>query len=489
MKRLSVVLVSVLLLFSGCRESFVFPKDGLLDSSNANLEELKAVGKYHGLSSCTAVFVQVTDDLNAPAHVFTNGHCVQNWEANKIYQDVAAENHKVTFNVFKNTAVNERVEVGVQRIVYSTMKGTDIGIVELKSSVKDLIDQGIKPLKIAKKLPQLGESIKVYGIPVDGVEVSQQFIRQSSCQMGAKSSLIEFDWTWWEMYANQCANIAGGSSGSPVLTNFKEGVFGLINTTTIGAETPCYLGGPCEVSPGNVVLKENTSYTLPIVGMDACFNTQGIFDLNAEGCVLEKPSSLALDGSPAGSINPDAVEINGWPKSQNWDYTVSGVSFYKYKIGKLGDSDPRDLNGYSNEISTQENPEIKDLLPKEPGHYYLAVIGGNSATMDDTWQSERQPTVVRIEIDKTPPTMEPIIQVNEWEDEYVVSLGFVPPELSSYVFKVGVPEETDENDPQGYMIYRRVPFSIFKDELPMKICVIGYDNAGNATEPKVLILK
>ena len=489
MKKAIAILGIILLFVSGCKENFIFPEDGLIDNADGKMEDLKAVGRYQGLSSCTAVFVKVSDDVNAPAYVFTNAHCVQGWEANKIYQDVPAENHKVTFNMFQNTPASQRVVADVKRIAYSTMKGTDIGIVELKASVKDLMDKGIKPLKIASEIPKTGQSIKIYGVPVDGVDVAEHFLRQSSCEMGQKTNLIEFDWTWWDMYANQCANIKGGSSGSPVLSNLKDGVFGLINTTTIGAGSPCYLGGPCEVLSGTVTMKESTSYTLSIVGMKACFNTSGVFDLNVKGCGLEKPGTLELVGSPMGAINPETVEINGRPKSQNWDYTVSGVNFYKYKIGKLGESDPRDLNGYSKEINSQQSPKIQDLLPKEAGHYYLAVMGGNSATMNDTWQNVKQPVVVRLEIDKTPPTMEPIIQVNDWEDEYVVSLGFVPPELSNYVIKAGPPEETDENDPADYMLYRRVPISVYKDELPIKICVIGYDNAGNATPPKVLILK
>ncbi len=346
-----------------------------------------------------------------------------------------------------------------------------------------MINKGVNPLPLAKQLPAIGTPIKVYGIPASGIDPNQQFLRQSSCVQGKKTDVIEFTWTWWDMYSNQCGNIKGGSSGSPVISSLNDGVFGLINTTNIDADSPCYLGGPCESTTQGVNYSGNTSYMLSVLGVQGCFNSSGQFDINAPDCKLDKGKQVKLTGSPVGSINPSASEINGRPASKLWNYKVSGMAYYRYKIGKMGVSNPRDLNGFSEVINTATKPIINDSLPTQTGHYYLSVIGGDTPSYDSNWQQVNFATIIRIEIDRSIPTKEPMVSITDAGDNYSVALSFSPPELSNYVFKFGKPDVTNANDPNGYVTYRRIPFKISKASLPVKLCVIGYDAAGNATKP------
>lgn len=484
MRKLSVVIAVAAFIFSCSKpEDFIFPEDGIINNQDGKLSALKAVGQYNGESTCTGVFVKISDNLDAPAYVLTNGHCVQDWSSTDVNINVPATNHSITFNVFENTPSVEKVKVSVKQVSYSTMKGTDIGIVELNTTVRELMNKGINPLPLAKQLPITGTPIKVYGIPVNEIEPNQQFLRQSSCVQGKKTDLIEFTWTWWDMYANQCGNIKGGSSGSPVISSLNDGVFGLINTTTIDAGSPCYLGAPCESSTQGVSFSENTSYMLPVVGVQGCFTSSGKFDINAPDCKLDKGKQVKLAGSPIGSINPSANEIGGRPANKLWNYTVSEMTHYRYKIGQMGVSNPRDLTGFSEVISTAVKPIINDSLPTKAGHYYLSVIGGNSPSFDANWQQATYATIIRIEIDKSMPTKEPVVIINDFGDNYSVALYFSPPELSNYIYKIGKPDITDANDPKGYVTYRRIPINIDKKNLPLKVCVIGYDAAGNATKP------
>jgi hypothetical protein len=41
----------------------------------------------------------------------------------------------------------------------------------------------------------------------------------------------------------------------------------------------------------------------------------------------------------------------------------------------------------------------------------------------------------------------------------------------------------DCEDPEGYAVHRRFPTSLPRAEAPTRLCVIGYDDAGNPTPP------
>ena len=83
----------------------------------------------------------------------------------------------------------------------------------------------------------------------------------------------------------------------------------------------------------------------------------------------------------------------------------------------------------------------------------------------------------------TPPQLEPQIAVQETPDFIDVSLIFQPPELSDYLFKIGPAEMTDCAVEEDYFRYRRIPLTIERDDGPIRLCVIGFDNANNATPP------
>lgn len=77
-----------------------------------------------------------------------------------------------------------------------------------------------------------------------------------------------------------------------------------------------------------------------------------------------------------------------------------------------------------------------------------------------------------------------MVSVTDAGDNYSVALSFSPPELSNYVFKFGKPDVTNVPITQmAIYLPSYYPFKISKASLPVKLCVIGYDAAGNATKP------
>ena len=90
---------------------------------------------------------------------------------------------------------------------------------------------------------------------------------------------------------------------------------------------------------------------------------------------------------------------------------------------------------------------------------------------------------VVLQVDDTPPVVEPDLSAVESDDGYRVEPIFATPELSDYQVKIGRFSSTDCADPRGYVRYRRIPIEVAVAELPASVCVIGYDLADNASEP------
>jgi hypothetical protein len=86
--------------------------------------------------------------------------------------------------------------------------------------------------------------------------------------------------------------------------------------------------------------------------------------------------------------------------------------------------------------------------------------------------------------DNLPPTAPIELAINgdpEWG--YLVEPIFNPPDLSDYLLAFGPEGSVDCSDESAYVPYRRVPVNFAPEDLPATMCVIGFDNARNRTEP------
>lgn len=290
--------------------------------------------------------------------------------------------------------------------------------------------------------------------------------------MNNRVDLLEFNWHFYDHYATTCQDIFGGSSGSPLFLAETNTVYGLVNTTVEGSSA-CYLGAPCEIKRDGVTLNEDTSYATPVHGLLACFDTQGEFYLS-EDCPLPSPSQLIFAEAPWSASQPPLT----------WGATLTGpLSHYRYKTGEAGEVNCRSEDGYNEPLVLADNSTIDDPVPDEEGFYLLCVLAGNSATVEGSWQDPAFPTVAIAEIDVTPPLIDPQLDIRESPEYFDVSLIFLPPELSDYQYKFGPAESTDCKTDTDYIRYRRLPITIERDDTPIRLCVIGYDNANNPTQP------
>jgi hypothetical protein len=69
-----------------------------------------------------------------------------------------------TFGYFLDTQ-EQQAPFRSRRVVYSTMKGQDVALVELEATYGELVCRGYRPLELASEAPASDEAVLVTGIP------------------------------------------------------------------------------------------------------------------------------------------------------------------------------------------------------------------------------------------------------------------------------------------------------------------------------------
>ncbi len=194
-------------------------------------------------------------------------------------------------NYFKDEKFRIR-SVRVRRVVYATMKGTDITILELGTTYQQLVKEGFTPLKIAEVSAPVGEPVEVVGIPMRGVESARSFLHRAACQIGESVSVREDVYQWEKSIRNRCS-VVGGMSGSPIVSLKSNKVVAIANTGVDDEamkQPECSINRPCEVSrDGRVSTFPKENYAQRVSDIPSCFDRKGIFNLNLLSCRLEKP--------------------------------------------------------------------------------------------------------------------------------------------------------------------------------------------------------
>lgn len=277
--------------------------DAEVNSTKVNWELLSAqkARKYNGIGLltqrgqgiCTAFFLDTNADGKAPAYALTNGHCYNGLDFPNPQEVLVNKSSNLVFklNYFKD-GVNRVRPVRVRKVVYATMKGTDITILELATSFKQLVSEGFTPLKIDQVPAPIGEDVEIVGIPLDGVEPTRSFLHRAVCEVGYSVNVREDIYQWEQSIRHRCS-LVGGMSGSPVVSIKRNRVVAIANTgvnDTAISQPECSLNRPCEISNnGKVSTFPQENYAQQVSAIPSCFDPKGIFSLNLLSCRLEKP--------------------------------------------------------------------------------------------------------------------------------------------------------------------------------------------------------
>jgi V8-like Glu-specific endopeptidase len=277
--------------------------DAEVNSPKVNWQLLKAQEnqKYNGIGMlevanqpfCTAFLINTAGQLQAAAYALTNGHCYDP-SAGLPGNNEIVLNHPsdMVFHLshFVDSKRRDRA-VPVRRVVYATMKSTDIAILELNITFKQLVQQGFTPLTLASKTAQIGEPVEVIGVPITDVNPALQFLHQAVCKIGQSVNLREASYHWENSIRNHCS-VVGGMSGSPMISLKSNQVVGIINTGVDDqalTQPACSLNRPCEVNNDKITTLVKENYAQLISKIPGCFNQNGIFNLSSISCQLEKP--------------------------------------------------------------------------------------------------------------------------------------------------------------------------------------------------------
>jgi hypothetical protein len=222
---------------------------------------------------------------------------------------------------------------------------------------------------------------------------------------------------------------------------------------------------------------------VPLTGLSLCFDEDGRLDLERPACPLDDSRQAVPSPSWLGSVNPDLADpILGRPMP-TWNVAVEGpFEVYRYKIGPAGSVDCRSEAGYSptRPLATR----IADALPAEEGYFALCVLGGD--TLDPARQNPLHPAVATVRIDKTPPDHAAPYELDHEKGSYFLTWQFDADVVGAF-FKYGPPDTTACADSAGYR-GAFIPFFPLQGTPPFRLCVIGYDAAGNPSPPSDTVL-
>jgi hypothetical protein len=433
-----------------------------LPNGDGENEAFSGVGRLDGLgSSCTA-FLLAVGEPSGPAYALTNGHCVGLFDNTSVVRDAPAEGASVRFRLFADRPDDEAV-VPVETVLYGTMRGTDVAVLQLAATRSDVI--GLASYALARP-PSAGDEIRVVGVPVVGVPADEQVLRGDTCTAGEDARLVEFEWLWDAPIGGDCAGILGGNSGSPVFAaDDPTRVVAVVNTTTIGAATgvTCYLGQPCELAADGATMRTDRTYAMPVADWEDCFSPA--WDPTAAGCPVE-PAPTTVD-APSRAVQPGAT----------WAAPIGGGvgGPYQAKTGPAGATDCRRSDGY-----VPAGPTFDAALPATEDVYVLCAASLDGRGAPDAAQAGAAVMVV----DATPPDTAIGLSRIATADGLRVEPIFAPPELMSFETKVGPAGEVDCAAAEGYAIYRRIPIAVPGAALPATLCVVGEDEAGNKGAPQ-----
>jgi len=341
--------------------------------------------------SCSGAFVVPSARPpagDAPAYVLTAGHCVRNplYAGNEIEAglDVRDTQSMVLFRHFGDSPDAATMAM-VRAVAFGTMKGQDIGIVELEPTRAQLRGQGVVPFVLSGRPGEFGEPIAVVGHPGLGNA------SLAACQITHGASMIlEGPYHWYDYQANDCQGIIGGSSGSPVFSLATGEVLAVVNTVAdpLAAFLPCMEDHPCEVGGGAIDYVEGSVYAGGVATLARCFDDGGRFDPSLAACPLDRGVGM--------QPSPGVVEVAAGAPPTTIDLAAAGLTDYRYAYGPAGTVDCRDPAGYGPVTSWVNAPSLSIATPSAPGVGVLCIQAGVGSDPAIGWQDPSMPTLVTV---------------------------------------------------------------------------------------------
>lgn len=467
-----------------------FAPSVLLENKDGRFNLWNGIGRMEsrGNRLCTAVLIDTRTDASAdqpgsPAYVLSSGHCTF-VQPDQMGADLEIEG-QVEFNYFKDMPL-QRKAYPLKKIHWSTLRGTDIALLELDAPLSRLLQDGITPMKLAQTTPGVGSDVLSVSAPLTA---TGHTLRLSACTLDAITSIIEHPYAWNANLKNRCEDVLPGSSGSPLIDRKTNTVIGIMGTSTRGAteQGRCFADAPCEVKKnGQAFWSADTNYASPVDTLHACF-ADGVFNSSLKDCTLKSDAHVTLP-NPAYRKNLIRLERDeqGAVIAPRWDmkFTIN-TTLFKFKTAR----DPIEClkpEGYLRSRDSR-TAHINAVIGTEPGLYSLCIVGHNGNEGDVAGVRENA-FIHSVELAEKSVAAAPNVTVERLENgKHRVAFTPNPPVHASHAYKFGTPESTDCANPQGYKtVY--YDFNITPKLLPIKLCTLARDESGQISEPRTDLL-
>ncbi|MDI3272878.1 trypsin-like peptidase domain-containing protein [Pseudomonas sp. AL03] len=433
-----------------------FSSPDYLKNKDGKFNYWKGIGKLSGpLGNCTTFVIDTHSKLDSdPVYALTSAHCL-NKKNGVIDIDKPIEG-TITFNYFDDTT-DAYKNFPVKKVVWSSIQGIDLGILELDTTQGELKAAGVAPLKLASEAPAEDTDILIVNA------ASGYPLKAAACTHHSSSALFEKPWVWRHSVRNQCKGIVGGSSGSPVLIRATNEVYAVLGTR---AKDVTRLPGYDYV--------ESSNYGSPTAILNDCV-VDGRINTDPNTCQLYPTASLPL---PSDIIQyaKIAIETDGKPLMPTWNFPINvSTRHYRYKQTYIP-LDCEKPDGYSPSIDGI-NALVDVSMGPQPGLNNLCIIGTDSLDNPLPAGTYRNAVTVPTYLHAAGPTPAPELviffdkKVNRVSIEWPVRKN---EGIDLYQRKYGKPEQTNCDDPQGYT---DVTFNMSRGErdMPLKVCTYAHD--------------
>lgn len=431
---------------------------------------------------CIGTLIDSRDSLatsSGPAYVVTSGHCVSKRNG-IIVQDQSLEG-TISFNFFVDSQ-EARQTFPLKRIVWSSIQGIDLALLELESSLDDVIAKAVAPLALGPS-PAAGSPVNVIGEP----SRPDQGLRLAACMEDSADVVIETPWVWRNVRRNNCPGLAEGASGSPVVTAGDNLVVSVVNSVASEASKlpRCGLNNPCLQQEGQAQNNGTTNYAAPVQRVKGCFK-DGWVDLSLEGCDL-LPGFQFKAQKRIRHLHKIGTDAQGKPVLPSWSLPFQiDTPSYRYKTSQdpLACEDP---NGYSDTIAASE-ALIDAPMGPQPGWNFLCVIGVQDSEERPSHALMGNALSLPVQLFPAGPPTINFTSVRRPDGGVDIAWHRDTPDLLLYTIKRGAPDAVDCDDPKGYRALARNQHTLEPAKLPIKFCTKAVDILKQESAPQADII-
>lgn len=323
----------------------------------------------NGGPECTATLIKVPNCPNPnKAQMITNGHCTQK-----------NGNYGVRFGAFEDTPANEKHDVRMSELLYSSRDFYDLAIMEVDTSYQALARLGIQPMEIAQTPINSTAPLRTVGVPLNGLEKHEQVMRTSVCRQKGPVTLVDGTNMWRNDIALDQCSLTGGASGSGLFNDGK--MYGLVHA---GAVNEAFGNKACVIDScvydGRSEPKRNLdNYGFDVTFLHKCYENCRI-NTKRPGCPLPDPDKrITISHAPHPHWMTDLnrrIQLSSHFPS----YQVKGCQARQSQCNCESNSGYTALNAQSvvpaNYFPASSHPQVTPGGP--PAFQYLCIRGVNA---------------------------------------------------------------------------------------------------------------